>query len=84
MKASIKTYEPMCNDIDIAEGPDNYSLPIEEFLDRNFGRGTWVLDAYNDKFVVCDMSRRGPEKAYIIIDRDFRRFTATVPATCIN
>jgi hypothetical protein len=76
--------ETSLNDADYENGTDDYCLPIEEYLDRNFGNGTWVLDPYNDKFVVWDTSHQGPEKSYIVIDRDYRRFTATVPATCVN
>lgn len=60
------------------------SLTPEEFLDRNFGVGTWVRDRIDDLFIVVDSSYRGSGKGYILIDRDLRRRSANIPFNLVN
>jgi hypothetical protein len=64
--------------------PDDYSIPPEEFLDRNFGRGSWVRDPYDDCFIVWDVCHRGPGRSYFVIDRDLKRQVTTIPASKLN
>lgn len=61
-----------------------YSIPPEEFLDRNFGPGTWVRDPFDDVFIVFDAFHRGPGRSYTVIDRSLRRQNTTVPANMLN
>lgn len=63
---------------------DDYHLPVEEYLNRNYGVGTWVRDPVDGRFVVCDIYHRGPGRNYILIDRDLQRYTSLVPAHRLN
>lgn len=76
--------KPMMTESEDVIGPDDYSLPIEDYLNRNFGEGAWVRDPYDDKFIVLDYRHSGSGLGYIVIDRDFRRHTATIPASRVN
>jgi hypothetical protein len=62
---------------------DFYSLEITEYLDLNFGRGTWVLDPYEDRYVVA-LGGGASGRSYIAIGRDLRRFPVTIPAASLN
>ena len=63
---------------------DDYHLPVEEYLNRNYGVGTWVRDPIDGRFVVCDVHHRGPGRSYILIDRDLQRWASLVPAHRMN
>ena len=63
---------------------DDYHLPVEEYLNRNYGRGSWVRDPIDGRFVVCDVHHRGPGRNYILIDRDLQRWSSLVPAHRLN
>jgi hypothetical protein len=56
-----------------------YGQEIEDYLDLNFGAGTWVRDPYEDKYVVWTGSADG--LSYVVIDRELRRFPVTIPAS---
>lgn len=76
--------KPTMTEAEDLPGPDDYALPIEQYLDRNFGAGSWVRDPYDDKFVVWNAEHSGSGLGYIVIDRDFRRHFATIPASRVN
>lgn len=61
-----------------------YGMAPEEFLNRNFGPGTWIRDPIDDLYIVIDFRHRGPGRGYILIDRDLRRRPATIPASMVN
>ena len=63
---------------------DYFSIEPEEFLDRNFGPGTWVRDPFDDVYLVFDFFHKGPGKAYTVIDRDLRRQSTVIPANMVN
>lgn len=75
---------PVLGDVDYTISPDDYSMPVEDFLNKNFGVGTWVLDPVDDKYVVFDVGHTGPGRSYIVIDRGLRRHSAMIPASRIN
>jgi hypothetical protein len=75
---------PVPGACDEVMAPDDYSMPPEEFLDRNFGRGTWVRDPYDDCYVVWDGLHRGPGRAYFVIDRSLRRTATVIPSNRLN
>jgi hypothetical protein len=60
--------------LDVLSMVDDYTLPVEEYLDRTYGIGTWKLDPYAGQYVVCDTSYRGPGRGYVIVSRDTREF----------
>ena len=60
--------------LDILNRVDDYTLPVEEYLDRTYGIGTWKLDPYAGQYVVCDASYRGPGRGYVIVSRDTREY----------
>ena len=60
------------------------SMSPEEFLNRNFGPGTWARDPIDDIYIVADYNHRGPGRAYILIDRDLRRRPAVIPSNLVN
>ena len=62
----------------------SHSLSPEEFLDRNFGPGSWVRDPFDDLFIVIDFEHRGPGRGYILIDRQLRRRTTSIPSNLVN
>lgn len=65
-------------------GAGDYSITPEEFLDRNFGPGTWVRDPFDDVFIVFDAFHSGPGRSYTIIDRSLRRQSTVIPANMVN
>lgn len=70
--------------LDVLNRVDDYTLPVEEYLDRTYGRGTWKLDKYAGQYVVCDTSYRGPGRSYIIVDRDTREYQVLLHEQQIN
>lgn len=52
---------------------DDYSLPAEEYMDRNFGRGRWVRDPFCEDFYVPDGRRSLRSRSYLVLDRELRR-----------
>jgi hypothetical protein len=65
-----------------SETDDFYSTDVEEYLDLNFGVGTWVRDPFEDRYVVWNAAEEtGPERKFIVIDRALRRFPVTIPPT---
>ena len=60
--------------LDVLSRVDDYTLPVEEYLDRTYGIGTWKLDTYAGQYVVCDTSYRGPGRGYVIVSRDTREY----------
>lgn len=65
-------------------GQEDYSITAEEFLDRNFGPGTWVRDPFDDVFIVFDAFHPGPGRSYTVIDRSLRRQSTVIPANMVN
>jgi hypothetical protein len=51
---------------------DDYRLSTEEFLDRNYGPGTWAHDPYTDDYYVFDCTYTGPGRGYYVLDRKLR------------
>jgi hypothetical protein len=68
------------------ETDDDYfsALSPEEYLNLNFGPGSWVRDPYDDKFIVRDYRYSGPGVAYIVVDRALRRAPTVIAASRIN
>jgi len=60
--------------LDILKGVNDYVLPIGDYLDRTFGRGTWRYDPYAAQYVVCDQRYKGPGRGYVIIAPDTREY----------
>jgi hypothetical protein len=60
--------------LDALSRVDDYTLPVEEYLDRTYGIGTWKLDPYAGQYVVCDTSYRGLGRGYVIVSRDTREY----------
>ena len=52
---------------------DDYSLPAEEYMNRNFGRGGWVRDPYTEDFIIPNGRRSVRSRDYLVLDRDLRR-----------
>jgi hypothetical protein len=63
---------------------DDYVLPIEEYLARNYGTGSWKLDPYSNEYVVPDTSYEGPGCRYLLFSPDCREYSLVLPATQIN
>jgi hypothetical protein len=63
---------------------DDYHLPVEDYLNRNYGVGTWVRDPIDGRFVVWDIYHSGPGRNFILIDRDLQRWSSLVPAHRLN
>ena len=61
--------------------PTYYGQEIEDYLDLNFGVGTWVRDPFEDKYVVWTGSALAGGLNYVVIDRELRRFPVTIPAS---
>jgi hypothetical protein len=59
-----------------------YGMEVEEYLNLNFGRGTWVRDHAEDVYIVF-VEEKGDLK-YIVIDRDFRRYPVTIERSRLN
>lgn len=60
--------------LDVLSRVEDYILPVEEYLDRTYGIGTWKLDTYAGQYVVCDTSYRGPGRGYVIVSPDTREY----------
>jgi hypothetical protein len=59
--------------IDYLNRLDNYRLSNEEFLDRNFGPGTWTHDPFTNDYYVFDSTYTGPGRGYLVLDQDLRQ-----------
>jgi hypothetical protein len=59
-------------------GTDDMGMPVEAWLDVEFGPGSWVRDSSCDRFVTIDPSHAGPGVGYLVVDRQFRRSTTVV------
>jgi hypothetical protein len=57
---------------------NKYRLSTEEYLDRNYGPGTWTHDPYTDDYYVHDDSYRGPGRRFLVLDRELRCTPITV------
>jgi hypothetical protein len=60
---------------------DDYVLPIEEYLARNYGAGSWKLDPYSNEYVVLDSSYTGSGRRFILFSPDCREYSLVLPAT---
>jgi hypothetical protein len=38
--------------LDVLSIVEDYTLPVEEYIDRTYGIGTWKLDTYAGQYVV--------------------------------
>lgn len=65
--------KPVFGALDILSRLDDYSLPAEEYMDRNFGYGGWVRDPFTEDFIIPEGRRTVRSRAYLIMDRDLRR-----------
>jgi hypothetical protein len=63
---------------------DDYALPPERYLNKNFGRGTWKYDPYTSCWIVVDEEHRGPGRGYLIIDHNMKHTEYVLPDTQIN
>jgi hypothetical protein len=70
--------------LDMLEGIDDYVLPIEEYLARNYGAGSWKLDPYSNEYVVPDSSYTGPGRRFLLFSPDCREYSLVLPASQIN
>jgi hypothetical protein len=52
---------------------EDYSLPPEQYLDRNFGHGSWTYDPCSAVWIVVDDLHSGPGRGYLILDQQLRR-----------
>ena len=77
-------YRPVTGEVEYTITPGERSMPIEEFMDRNFGTGTWVHDTIDDKFVVMNPYHDGPRHSYIVVDRRLNHHSATVMPNRLN
>lgn len=77
-------FRPVMGEVDYTITPDEYSMPIEEYLNKNFGAGSWVHDSVDDKFVVWDEDYDGPGLGYIVVDRELNHQSATVRPGLLN
>ena len=57
----------------VLERMDDYSLPPEEYLNRNFGRGSWTYDPCAAVWIVVDDQHAGPGRGFLIVDQELRR-----------
>jgi hypothetical protein len=53
---------------DILDRIDDYHLPPEKFLNKNYGRGTWCYDAYSGYYIVADDLHTGPGRGFIVVN----------------
>jgi hypothetical protein len=60
--------------LDILNRVDDYVLPIDDYLNRTYGKGTWRYDPYAGQYVVCDQRYTGPGRGYVIVAPDTREF----------
>jgi hypothetical protein len=65
--------KPVFGALEVLNRLDDYSLPAEEYMDRNFGRGGWVRDPYTENFFIPEGRRSVRSRAYLILDRHLRR-----------
>lgn len=63
---------------------DDLHLTAEQWMDLEFGPGTWVRDTWCDRFITYDWSYDGPGIAYLVLDRDRRRATTIVLPHQVN
>ena len=75
---------PVVRDVEYTVGPDDYAMPIEMFLNKTFGHGTWVHDPYDDKFIVYDYTHTGPGRGFVVVGRDLRRHSAVITSARLN
>jgi hypothetical protein len=57
---------------------DFYGMSAAEYLNLNFGAGSWVRDHVEDKYIVY-VEENGA-RHYVVIDRQWRRYPVTIPA----
>lgn len=77
-------FHPVMGEFECTITPEEHSMPIEQYLDKNFGAGSWVHDSYDDRFIVWDEDYDGPGTSYIVIDRELRHQSATVRPSLLN
>jgi hypothetical protein len=70
--------------VDFTVSPDDYAMPVEMYLNKAFGPGTWVHDPFDDKFIVYDYTHAGPGRGFIVVDRQLRRHSAVITSTRLN
>ena len=46
---------------------DDYHLPPERYLNKNYGRGRWRYDPYTQVYIVPDDLHTGPGRGYLIV-----------------
>ena len=79
-----RNVEPVIFEDDHHHDLDDYHLPVEQYLNRNYGRGSWVRDPIDGRYVVCDIYHTGPGRNYILIDKDLQKWASLVPAHRLN
>ena len=57
---------------------EDYSLPPEQYLNKQFGRGNWRFDPLCNCFIAPNEAHRGPGKGFVIVERDLRSTPVTV------
>jgi hypothetical protein len=57
---------------------DDITMSADEFMDMEFGPGTWVRDTWHDVYVTYDPHHTGPGIGYLVVDRQRRRSTTVV------
>lgn len=62
---------------------DFYGMEIEHYLDLNFGSGCWVRDPFEDKYIIWTGAEDGGP-SYIVMDREYRRYPVTIPASRVH
>jgi hypothetical protein len=77
-------HRPVTGEVEYTITPNEYSMTIEEFMDRNFGTGAWVHDEFDDKFIAVNEYHEGPGQSYIVVDRKRRQHSATLRPSLLN
>ncbi|WP_157619683.1 hypothetical protein [Skermanella stibiiresistens] len=66
-----------------AESDSDYIMPIEEFMDRNFGPGTWRRDVYARQYIAC-RGRTASGRGYIIVNDDSTSYPLEISTLQLN
>jgi hypothetical protein len=66
-----------------ANGNDDYIMPIEEFMDRNFGPGTWKRDVYARQYIAC-RGRTAAGRGYVVVNEDSSSYPVEISTWQLN
>jgi hypothetical protein len=62
---------------------DDYAMPVPEYLDRQYGTGSWKFDPYANQYVVC-RGRTPAARNYLIVGPDSSEYALSFPEDALH